>query len=125
MARRHSPTVPGPFRTPLSGADDLCCGGVMVVLGSADGDAEGDADGDADEDADGDGDGGAARGCPIDKTGVGSQLSKEQLFKSLPTDCKKVWGVYVIVLEKLGSRRRIYIDRGTQLRHGIGARLNR
>lgn len=52
----------------------------MVVLGSAEGDAEGDADEDADGDGDGDGD--AARGCPIDSTGVGSQLSKEQVSRS-------------------------------------------
>jgi hypothetical protein len=35
-------------------------------------------------------------------------------FKGLPTDDKKRWGIYLLVLEKPGARPKIYIGSGTQ-----------
>lgn len=40
-------------------------------------------------------------------------------FKSLPTDCKKLWAVYLLVLEKLSCRPKIYIGSGTDAKSGI------
>lgn len=44
-------------------------------------------------------------------------------FKSLPTDTTSRWGIYVIVLEKLGCRFKIYIGSGTNGIGGVQARL--
>lgn len=43
-------------------------------------------------------------------------------FKTLPTKCKKVWGVYLLVLEKPGCRPRIYIGSGTAAERGVAQR---
>lgn len=40
-------------------------------------------------------------------------------FKSLPTYCKKLWAVYVIVLEKRRCRPKIYIGSGTEKASGV------
>ncbi|CAM1503754.1 Fc.00g013450.m01.CDS01 [Cosmosporella sp. VM-42] len=45
-------------------------------------------------------------------------------FKSLPTDCKNVWGVYLLVLEKTDCQPRIYIGTGTASVGGLYKRLN-
>jgi Zinc-finger of C2H2 type len=45
-------------------------------------------------------------------------------FKSLPTNVKKRWGVYVVVLEKAGCRPRIYVGSGTDSNNGIAQRFN-
>ncbi|KAM3086920.1 hypothetical protein ACMFMG_012166 [Clarireedia jacksonii] len=34
-------------------------------------------------------------------------------FKGLPSKCKRLWGVYVLVLEKEGCRYKIYVGSGT------------
>jgi hypothetical protein len=46
-------------------------------------------------------------------------------FKSLPTECSdpRRWGVYVLVLEKQGSRPKIYIGSGTSARYGVRIRF--
>lgn len=44
-------------------------------------------------------------------------------FKSLPTYCKKLWAVYVIVLEKRRCRPKIYIGSGTEKASGVSTRL--
>jgi hypothetical protein len=44
-------------------------------------------------------------------------------FKSLPTDPYKVWGVYLLVLEKQNSRTKIYIGSGTNAESGVSSRL--
>ncbi|KAK5126385.1 hypothetical protein LTR85_010621 [Meristemomyces frigidus] len=44
-------------------------------------------------------------------------------FKSLPTEDKKRWGVYALVLEKVGRRPKIYIGSGTSQRQGVRSRL--
>ena len=44
-------------------------------------------------------------------------------FKSLPTDCENVWGVYLLVLEKRDSRSKIYIGSGTSVAGGVSSRL--
>ncbi|KAK4612135.1 hypothetical protein CLAFUW4_13003 [Fulvia fulva] len=44
-------------------------------------------------------------------------------FKSLPTRAHKRWGVYVIVLEKQGSRPRIYVGSGTGADKGVSNRI--
>lgn len=44
-------------------------------------------------------------------------------FKSLPTGSTKRWAVYVLVLEKTGSRPEIYIGSGTDQDHGVRVRL--
>lgn len=44
-------------------------------------------------------------------------------FKTLPTECKKIWGVYLLVLEKQGYRPKIYIGSGTDARNGVSTRL--
>ncbi|KAJ9655835.1 carbamoyl-phosphate synthase (glutamine-hydrolyzing) cpa2 [Neophaeococcomyces mojaviensis] len=43
-------------------------------------------------------------------------------FKSLPTDCTKIWGVYLLVLEKKGCRPKIYVGSGTQFEYGVSSR---
>jgi hypothetical protein len=49
-----------------------------------------------------------------------------QIFKSLPTThTKSRWGVYAIVLEKFGSRPRLYIGSGTSTDRGVHTRLRR
>lgn len=40
-------------------------------------------------------------------------------FKSLPTTCKNLWGVYLLVLEKDGHRPMIYVGSGTDSTYGI------
>jgi hypothetical protein len=45
-------------------------------------------------------------------------------FKSLPTESKKRWAIYLLVLEKLGSRPRIYVGSATTARAGARLRLN-
>lgn len=45
-------------------------------------------------------------------------------FKSLPTDWKMMWAVYLLVLEKPGSRPRIYIGSGTEARYSVSVRLS-
>ena len=46
-------------------------------------------------------------------------------FKSLPTEDKKRWAVYLLVLENrvTRSRPRIYIGSGTEARNGVSSRL--
>lgn len=44
-------------------------------------------------------------------------------FKSLPTDHKGLWGVYLIVIEKPRRRPKIYIGSGTDKVHGLYVRL--
>ena len=44
-------------------------------------------------------------------------------FKSLPTEDKKRWGVYVVVLEKKNCRPKIYIGSGTNAVDGVAKRL--
>jgi hypothetical protein len=44
-------------------------------------------------------------------------------FKSLPTEDKKRWGVYVIVFEKKNCRPKIYIGSGTNAVGGVAKRL--
>jgi hypothetical protein len=44
-------------------------------------------------------------------------------FKSLPTDTKKRWAVYLIVLEKPGCRPKIYIGSGTDADRGVVRRF--
>lgn len=44
-------------------------------------------------------------------------------FKTLPLHLSKVWAVYLLVLEKRGSRPRIYIGTGTEKRSGVRTRL--
>ena len=44
-------------------------------------------------------------------------------FKSLPTATKKLWAVYLIVLEKRGCRPKIYIGSSCQKARGILARF--
>ena len=44
-------------------------------------------------------------------------------FKSLPTNNKKVWGIYLLVLEKQDSRVKIYIGSGTSVSGGLSNRL--
>ena len=44
-------------------------------------------------------------------------------FKSLPTNFKKKWAVYLLLLEKPGCRPNIYIGSGTQATSGVSARL--
>jgi hypothetical protein len=44
-------------------------------------------------------------------------------FKSLPTEAKKRWGVYVIVFEKKNCRPKIYIGSGTSTVGGVSKRL--
>ena len=47
-------------------------------------------------------------------------------FKSLPlpTNCKKLWAVYLLVLEKPNCRPRIYIGSATSVRNGLYARFH-
>ena len=40
-------------------------------------------------------------------------------FKRLPTDCKRRWGVYLLVLEKPGCRPKIYVGSGTNAYVGV------
>jgi hypothetical protein len=44
-------------------------------------------------------------------------------FKSLPTNVNKRWAVYLIFLEKSGSRAKIYIGSGTESLRGISNRF--
>lgn len=44
-------------------------------------------------------------------------------LKSLPTNFKKLWGIYLLVLEKPGHRPKIYIGSGTDAKSGVSARL--
>ena len=44
-------------------------------------------------------------------------------FKKLPVDFKKKWGVYLLVLEKKGSKTQIYIGSGTSTYHGVYNRM--
>jgi hypothetical protein len=44
-------------------------------------------------------------------------------FKSLPTYCKKLWAVYVIVFEKRRYRPKIYIGNSTHSESGVYQRL--
>jgi hypothetical protein len=44
-------------------------------------------------------------------------------FKSLPTSVKKRWAVYLLVLEKLGCRPKIYIGSGTNAVEGATTRF--
>ncbi|KAI9878454.1 MAG: Aconitate hydratase mitochondrial [Pleopsidium flavum] len=44
-------------------------------------------------------------------------------FKGLPTDYKKRWAVYLLVLENRGSRSMIYIGSDTDAKSGVSARL--
>ena len=52
-----------------------------------------------------------------------STLPAITFFKSLPTDHKKVWGVYLLVLEKRDPRSKIYIGSGTSVTGGVSSRL--
>lgn len=45
-------------------------------------------------------------------------------FKNLPTYCKKLWAVYLLVLEKSGYRPKIYIGSGTDSKSGAPTRLS-
>jgi hypothetical protein len=44
-------------------------------------------------------------------------------FKTLPLHVDKLWGVYLLVLEKVGRRPRIYIGSGTSSDSGIRSRM--
>lgn len=44
-------------------------------------------------------------------------------FKTLPTQFKKLWGVYVIVLEKKGCRPKVYIGSSTESDSGVIRRM--
>lgn len=44
-------------------------------------------------------------------------------FKGLPTECKSIWAIYLLVLEKQGYRPKIYIGSGTAAKHGVSSRL--
>lgn len=44
-------------------------------------------------------------------------------FKTLPTQCKKLWAVYLLVLQKPDGRTNIYIGTGTSFRYGVADRL--
>jgi hypothetical protein len=44
-------------------------------------------------------------------------------FKSLPSNFHKRWGVYVITLERVGSRPRIYVGSGTGFASGVWTRI--
>jgi hypothetical protein len=44
-------------------------------------------------------------------------------FKSLPTDIIKRWDVYLLILEKLGCRPKIYIGSGTDGDRGVANRF--
>ena len=44
-------------------------------------------------------------------------------FKALPTQSEKRWGIYLLTLEKPGSRSKVYIGSGTGARWGVSARL--
>ena len=44
-------------------------------------------------------------------------------FKTLPTSDYRLWAIYAIVLEKAGSRPRLYIGSGTGSRDGVHTRL--
>jgi hypothetical protein len=46
-----------------------------------------------------------------------------QYFKTLPTTVVKRWGIYLLVLEKVGCRPRIYIGSGTEGKIGLPARF--
>lgn len=45
-------------------------------------------------------------------------------LKTLPTESKKRWAVYLLVLERTGSRPLIYIGSGTEARYGVSNRLS-
>jgi hypothetical protein len=45
-------------------------------------------------------------------------------FKSLPTDYKKVWRIYLLILEKQDSRTKIYISSGTSTTSDVSAHLS-
>lgn len=45
-------------------------------------------------------------------------------FKALPSDFRKRWAVYALVLEKLGCRPKIYFGSGTNALEGVSARLS-
>ncbi|KAK4951845.1 carbamoyl-phosphate synthase (glutamine-hydrolyzing) cpa2 [Elasticomyces elasticus] len=45
-------------------------------------------------------------------------------FKTLPTEFAKRWAVYLLVLEKLGCRPKIYVGSGTQVVKGVKGRLD-
>ena len=45
-------------------------------------------------------------------------------LKTLPTESKRRWAVYLLVLERTGSRPLIYIGSGTEARNGVSTRLS-
>jgi hypothetical protein len=54
------------------------------------------------------------------KSGTAPTIS---YFKTLPLHLDKIWAVYVLVLEKVGQRPRIYIGSGTRTNGGVRARM--
>ena len=45
-------------------------------------------------------------------------------LKTLPTEFKRRWAVYLLVLERTGSQPLIYIGSGTEARNGVSTRLS-
>jgi hypothetical protein len=45
-------------------------------------------------------------------------------FKRLPTECAKLWGVYLIVLENRQARFKLYIGSGTAQQYGVYLRFH-
>jgi len=53
-----------------------------------------------------------------------SEAPSVAYFKSLPTNYKKQWAVYLLVLEKSGYRPKIYVGSGTDAKSGAPQRLS-
>lgn len=52
-----------------------------------------------------------------------SPLPALSFFKSLPTECSKIWAVYLLVLEKANCTPRLYTGSGTHAERGAHERL--